>query len=80
MFRSFSSPIDASRYNAALGMVAGIVLLAIDYEAGTYRWQAADAAGNPLSPDVFGTNVTPGTAAEIAADAHIRADIARTLV
>ena len=76
MLRLFSSPIDASRYNAALGTIAGILLLAIDYQAGIYRWQAADAAGNPLSPDVFGTDVTPGSAAEAAAAADIRAEIA----
>lgn len=69
--------IDASKFNPALGQVHGARLLATDYEAGVYRWQAIDAAGELLSPEVFGTNVE--NPAEIAADDHIRADIARTL-
>jgi hypothetical protein len=78
MNRLFTAgPIDASRFNPALGQVHGIKLLATDYEAGIYRWQAIDADGALLSSDVFGTNVA--TPAEIAADDHIRADIARTL-
>jgi len=79
MNRFFTTgPIDASKFNSSLGQVHGIRLLATDYEAGIYRWQAIGAEGELLSSEVFGTNVT--TPAEIAADDHIRADIARTLV
>jgi hypothetical protein len=73
-----SGPIDGSRFSAGLGQIHGARLLGIDYEAGIYRWQPIDAEGNALSGDVFGTNVDPAAACEIAADDHIRADIART--
>jgi hypothetical protein len=80
MNRQFSAgPIDASRFNPALGQVHGVRLLSTDYVAGIYQWQPIDAAGALISSAIFGTNVDPENIAEIAADDHIRADIARTL-
>lgn len=52
---SFAAPVDASHYNTAAGTVTKIRLLTIDYEAGIYRFQLVNAAGQVVSNGaVFG--------------------------
>lgn len=72
-----SGPIDASRFNAGLGLVHGACLLSVDPEAGIYCWQAIDADGRQLSSDIFGTNAPGASEASAAADIH--ADILRAI-
>lgn len=74
------APIDASHYNPELGTISAAALLGIDYETNTYRWRACTAEGELLGSATFGTAAPEDvSAAEVAADDHIRADIARTL-
>lgn len=74
------TPVDASNFSAGLGVISAIALLSIDYDERVYRWQACTPEGVLLSAAVFGTQAPEGVdAAEIAADDHIRADIASKL-
>jgi hypothetical protein len=77
MNKSFSSPVNASNYNASLGTVHGCRLLGINYDENRYRFQLLDANEDILADGaVFGVNVE--SASEVSAEDDIRAAIDAT--